>query len=420
LAKVVRYHGKNCAIKGCPTPKKKVTKLYLPIPSHDVDEISCKDILQRFQITKEEKVCGRCRTKIMSLIEQGKRVPAHSVSATPPKDNTKTSSTTGRPRVSYKEASAATKRRMKVSATKTFSEFMNDCNEISCGEGIQMAKDITDKSVLREQDTVQKVNEQKVQKIIEGVSETFNKQCHGSAGRIRLLSAVAPYFKNKELKKAIPCTDYQITEACKHAKLHGPGATPKSEENVKRFKIPPEDLAFVLNFVHHPDNTCRSSHRMASCEGTKSSWISDLFDESKQPVMWLKDGKGNLYKKYKEECVKEGRKPISESKFRDGLNAGNFKEMVRMTGLCNICDDVGAKNWDRFFELTEMLRKETCGETPSTDTMDTLEEDELDDENVDKTKVTIIDITDEDDEYKQHNSLPADSPVLMIEVNEHV
>jgi hypothetical protein len=136
--------------------------------------------------------------------------------------------------------------------------------------------------------------------------------------------------------------------------------------------------------------------------------------------MWLKDGKGNLYKKYKEECVKEGRKPISESKFRDGLNAGNFKEMVRMTGLCNICDDVGAKNWDRFFELTEMLRKETCGETPSTDTMDTLEEDELDDENVDKTKVTIIDITDEDDEYKQHNSLPADSPVLMIEVNEHV
>jgi hypothetical protein len=342
LAKVVRYHGKNCAIKGCPTPKKKVTKLYLPIPSHDIDEISCNDILQRFQITKEEKVCGRCRTKMMSLIEQGKRVPAHSVSATPPKDNTKTSSTTGRPRVSYKEASAATKRRMKVSATKTFSEFMSDCNEISSGEGIQLAKDITDKSVLREQDTVQKVNEQKVQKII-GVSETFTKQCHGSAGRIRLLSAVAPYFKNKELKKAIPCTDYQITEARKHAKLHGPGATPKSEEKVKRFKIPPEDLAFVLNFVHHPDNTCRSSHRMASCEGTKSSWISDLFDESKQPVMWLKDGKGNLYKKYKEECVKEGRKPISESKFCDGLNAGNFNEMVRMTGLCNICDDVGAK-----------------------------------------------------------------------------
>ncbi len=147
----------------------------------------------------------------MLLIEQGKGVPAHSVSATPPKDNTKTSSITGRPRVSCKETSAATKRRMKVLATKTFSAFMSDCNEISCRVGIQPAKDITDKSVLREQDTVQKVNEQKVQKIIKGVSETFNKECHGSAGKIRLLSAVAPYFKNKELKKAIPCTDYQIT-----------------------------------------------------------------------------------------------------------------------------------------------------------------------------------------------------------------
>ena len=93
---------------------------------------------------------------------------------------------------------------MKVSATKMFLEFMSDCNEISCGEGIQLAKDITDKSVLREQDTVQKVNEQREQKIIEGVSETFNKECHGSAGRIRLRSAVAPYFKNKELKKSHP------------------------------------------------------------------------------------------------------------------------------------------------------------------------------------------------------------------------
>ncbi|CAB4033751.1 Hypothetical predicted protein [Paramuricea clavata] len=64
--------------------------------------------------------------------------------------------------------------------------------------------------------------------------------------------------------------------------------------------------------------------KMASCEGMKSSWISDLFDESKQLVMWLKDGKGILYKKFKE-CVKEGKKPISESKFHDGLKAGNFK-----------------------------------------------------------------------------------------------
>ncbi len=43
----------------------------------------------------------KMQDKNMLLIKQGKGVPAHSVSATPPKDNTKTSSLTGRPQVSY-------------------------------------------------------------------------------------------------------------------------------------------------------------------------------------------------------------------------------------------------------------------------------------------------------------------------------
>ena len=80
---------------------------------------------------------------------------------------------------------------------------------------------------------------------------------------------------------------------------------------------------------------------MASCVGSKSSWISDLFGQEQQPVMWLKDGKCHLYKKYKDTCAKLGTKPISESTFRDGVNAGNFKEKVEMAGLCNICDEVG-------------------------------------------------------------------------------
>ena len=39
------------------------------------------------------------------------------------------------------------------------------------------------------------------------------------------------------------------------------------------------------------------------------------------------------------------------------LSAGNFKEMARMTGLCNICNEVGAKSWDNFFELIDILSK---------------------------------------------------------------
>jgi hypothetical protein len=71
-----------------------------------------------------------------------------------------------------------------------------------------------------------------------------------------------------------------------------------------------------------------------------------MFENDQQPVMWLKDGQLHLYKKYREECEKEGRKPI-------------------MTGLCNICDKVGTQNWKKLFELIEMLGKEINGDTTS-------------------------------------------------------
>ena len=78
---------------------------------------------------------------------------------------------------------------------------------------------------------MKKANDQKTQNIVEGISDTYEKERHGSAGKIRLLSAIAPHSKNKELKKAIPCTD-ELTEARKHAKLYGPGATTNSTKRL--------------------------------------------------------------------------------------------------------------------------------------------------------------------------------------------
>ena len=158
---------------------------------------------------------------------------------------------------------------------------------------------------------------------------------------------------------------------------------------------------------------------MASCEGSKSSWISELFAQNQQPVMWLKDGKSHLYKKYHNECIKLGTKPISESKFRDGIKAGNFKEMAEMAGLCNICDEVGTQNWKKFEELIEMLRNEIAGHPTEDDASAEIEEF---DEDVSTTtsRVTMVDLTDEDTEYRSLNPLPVDSPVLMIEVGASV
>ena len=91
----------------------------------------------------------------------------------------------------------------------------------------------------------------------------------------------------------------------------------------------------MVDFLHHPDNATQSSHRMVTCEGKKSSWSSELFKEKSQSVMGLRDSKNHLYAKDRAEC---------EASFTKVLNAGNFKEMLQMVGLCNICDEIGARN----------------------------------------------------------------------------
>jgi hypothetical protein len=136
--------------------------------------------------------------------------------------------------------------------------------------------------------------------------------------------------------------------------------------------------------------------------------------------MWLKDSKNHLYTKYRAECEASGRRPISETKFRDGLNAGNFKEMSQMVGLCNICDEIGARNLE-FFEnvisdLITEISKANLEESTSNDVNSESYDDDYSENEVDKSRVEMVDISDEDPEYCQLNPLPKDSPVLMIQV----
>ena len=45
--------------------------------------------------------------------------------------------------------------------------------------------------------------------------------------------------------------------------------------------------------------------------------------------MWLRNSK-TTYMRNTAECKATGRRPISQTKFREGLNTGNFKEMLQM------------------------------------------------------------------------------------------
>ncbi len=208
-------------------------------------------------------------------------------------------------------------------------------------------------------------------------------------------------------------------QARRQATEYGPGVTPpKSKKFVTKYKVPFEDIVFLLNFIHHPDNTEPSSHRMALCDGKKFSWISDLIGEGKQPVLWLKDGKHYLYEKYKEQCSKQGMKPISETKFLKGLNAGNCKEMVEMAGLCNICDEVGARNFENFNTLLSEFEEEVASfQTSGTD--------DNSPENISENSCTAYNVTMDDlppheDDKQQVNPLPNDSPVFMVETHSGV
>ena len=102
---------------------------------------------------------------------------------------------------------------------------------------------------------------------MDGLSQTYQKEAHGSSGKIRVLSTLAPHFKNKELKRQYRV---QIMNLQKRANTHNNMGQEQLQTNRNRSDdsaFPPQDLAFVVNSIHHPDNTCRSSHRMANCEG---------------------------------------------------------------------------------------------------------------------------------------------------------
>ena len=249
--------------------------------------------------------------------------------------------------------------------------------------------------------------------MINDLRKSYNQENQSSSDRIRLLSTIAGHFTNKQLKKAFSCCDYEITQARRHAKFIGAGVT-SEPTRLTRYQIPVEDFAFIVDFLYHTDNVTRLSHRMASFEGKKSLWLSDLFEHKSQPLLWLRDSKNHLYRKYREECQENGRRPISETKFRDGLKAGNFREMAQMVGLCNICDEIGARNWERRDNtINELINDISITlshmETPQTD-------DEDENEPADKSEVIMVDITEKDTEYCQTNPLPKDLPVFMIHV----
>ena len=175
--------------------------------------------------------------------------------------------------------------------------------------------------------------------IVEGLALSYSREKPGSRKRVELLSCVAEQYSNKELKQMfrftnsrgeeVSCADYELTKSRLHSKMYGPGAALPKIRRQYSHKLPPGTIAFVLEFIHHPDSVEYSSYKTAPCDGKHKSWISELLGGGNQPVLWLKQNKSALYDRYKQECEQLEIRPISFSTFFKGLSAGNFKNNGR-------------------------------------------------------------------------------------------
>ena len=169
----------------------------------------------------------------------------------------------------------------------------------------------------------------------------------------------------------VSCTPYEITQARLHFSQHGAAATASKEQETTVMRTSPEQLAFLVEFLHSPDCTERSSYKTADCSGKRRSWLSDILGGGAQPVLHLKHNQEKLFSMYREKCEEMSETPIGRTLFYDGLAAAKFHQLEEMAGLCNICTESGAENFENLIKIAERIElhwlQNNEGECPISD-----------------------------------------------------
>jgi len=68
-------------------------------------------------------------------------------------------------------------------------------------------------------------------------------------------------FRFTNSRGEVSCTEYELTKARLHSKMYGPGAAIPKVRCCYSHKLPPETIAFVLEFIHHLDSVGYLSYK---------------------------------------------------------------------------------------------------------------------------------------------------------------
>jgi len=149
--------------------------------------------------------------------------------------------------------------------------------------------------------------------------------------RRRLLSFVALDYPYSVLQKLFDCSSKTAAAAKVHCILFGRGGAPPAQFKFKRQCVSPEVLMELSEFFHRD-----SVSRPSSCRSV-------VVDGQETPIRYWKDSIKELVNQY----LLEFPNGVKRTYIYTHLPS-YFRYNTMLAGLCNVCDDFGHSNFDKF------------------------------------------------------------------------
>lgn len=160
--------------------------------------------------------------------------------------------------------------------------------------------------------------------------------------RRRILSIVAMDYPYAVLQEMFNCSSKTVAAAKVHCILFGRGGTPPAKFKFKRQCVSPEILNELSEFFHR-----ESVSRPSSCRSV-------MKDGQETPVRYWKDNIKELVNQY----MLEFPNGVKRTYIYTHLPT-NFRYNTMLAGLCNLCDEFGHANYEKFMCLLTSVERVT-------------------------------------------------------------